>query len=185
MWQIPVLPTWEGLGLGFLSFGQDESQEFDARDVAPAQRDRDLSGPTQRGDAANPRVHGTYRGPSLLGAEPLPMVIAGDGTQGFNAPTREMIGTVYRQQRAPQLQHFPFEPSISIRSISKQSYNYQKNDTPNPFIERAQEVIQIESTIRPALEPPRNDYLAQDLTEIQDRDDEMFFAAQMRQMGMR
>jgi hypothetical protein len=143
------------------------------------------------------RCHGL--GLADVGSQtPVRMRIAGDHFTHDVPPEANTgcRGTVYRQQRFPAIRRIHPESTVTIGTISRQSYQYVAPLTPDtrPFNAfgnppspsgRPNNVIQIDYHVVPALEPPRWNYTGLSTETLQKEHDTVIAKVQMRMRGVR
>jgi hypothetical protein len=140
-------------------------------------------------------VHGKHLVNSSNAQSPLPMVVGGGdafGPTGKYPATMgvgsDCVSQVTRYQRYPAIARIRPESTGTIGSVARQSYNYVREQMPvklpfngfgNPSSPTGEpnNVRQIDSTIPPALEPPRYNYTGLDTEYLQQEYDLMLIRA--------
>lgn len=157
---------------------------------------RDKDGSKWSDDQDMPHVHGNRLANTALGQEPVPMTVGGGtplGPAGKLPDGMDWRQTIFRSQRAAVLKGHKFEPTPTIGSVSIQHYQYVRPGVPypypnnaygNPDITDGHAHQQIANTLRPALEAPRFDYHGQDITTLQEQQDQMIYAALLDERGL-
>jgi len=150
-------------------------------------------------DAGNHQAvkHGSRLVNSSNAQYPIPMEIAGGtpfGPTGKQPAALsvggDLVSAPNRYSRYPAIARIKPETTATIGSVSRQSYQYIKNDVmdPRPFNAfgnpaspsgEPNRVAQIGPTILPALEPPRYNYVGLDTGYIQEQADLLQIKAMM------
>ena len=146
------------------------------------------------------RVHGRAYDNRADMQTPLPMGVAGGDAYGPMAkyPATmgnggDCVGQVTRYQRYPAIAHIRPESTGTIGSVARQSYQYVREQMPDKRPRNAWDPLanppgvdlrSIDSTVPPALEPPRYNYAGLDTDYLQQQDDILTSRALMAERGM-
>jgi hypothetical protein len=146
---------------------------------------------------SGPVVHGSHLVNAANAQAPLPMQIGGGSPLGptGKAPAMlaaggDLVSAPNRYGRYPAIRNIRPETTATIGSVSRQSYQYVTPLVPMPMPFNAfgnppspsgepSRARMIDDTMRPALEPPRYNYVGLDTGYIQEQHDVLQIKAMM------